>query len=145
MTTDHGKPIQSSLPIVLLVDDDPSLLEMQKVGLHPFANRFQILTAKHGKEALEKLRQQSISFVVTDLMMPVMDGFELLTRMMEEFPEVPRMVVSSSQLKGPLERLQEDGTLEVMAKPVHPAVLGEKICRGLEGGKMGPASCAVFP
>jgi two-component system, cell cycle response regulator len=62
------------LPTILLVDDDEEILQfLQKI----LRTRFNLLTAQNGKDALEKLHQEAVQLVVSDVMMPVMDGFEL--------------------------------------------------------------------
>ncbi len=58
---------------ILLVDDDYELLGFQKKCLLPHYN---ILLANNGKEALEVLSESSVNLIVSDVMMPEMDGFE---------------------------------------------------------------------
>jgi len=60
---------------VLVVDDNRELREMICEGLE---NTYQVVTAPDGVEALEILRNQDIDFIVSDVMMPRMDGIELL-------------------------------------------------------------------
>ena len=63
---------------VLIVDDEEKLLLTMQAGFEPFKDRFEILTARNGKEAVQLLAATKINLVVTDLKMPEMDGFELL-------------------------------------------------------------------
>ncbi|MVN90660.1 hybrid sensor histidine kinase/response regulator transcription factor [Mucilaginibacter aquatilis] len=60
---------------ILVVEDDPSLLDFlsksfQQEGYH-------VIKAKHGKEALKQLDQHTVDLVISDVMMPLMDGTEL--------------------------------------------------------------------
>ena len=66
------------LPTALVVDDNPDLTEMLRFELE---NDFNVITAGDGKEALEAIGKQRPAIVVTDLMMPVMDGIELCRRL----------------------------------------------------------------
>ena len=62
------------LPLVLIVDDNEDILEFLGRVL---SSRYTILTATDGAEALKILETEAVQLVVSDVMMPVMDGFEL--------------------------------------------------------------------
>jgi len=61
-------------PVILLVDDNEEILEFLTTDL---GEKYRILKAHNGKEALDILAAETVQLVVSDLMMPVMDGFEL--------------------------------------------------------------------
>ena len=61
-------------PAVLLVDDNKEILSVLTEELN---DRYEVVTALHGADALQKLNETNINLVVSDVMMPVMDGFEL--------------------------------------------------------------------
>lgn len=63
-----------SLPLILLVEDEEDMRSFIKDEL---SNNFNILEASNGKEALEIIENNNVSLVVSDLMMPVIDGLEL--------------------------------------------------------------------
>ncbi len=78
-TIDRNPPNpNSTAQKVLLVEDNPDLRKY----IHELLRKsFRVVEARNGKEALEKLNEtQDISLVISDLMMPVMDGQELLKR-----------------------------------------------------------------
>ncbi len=115
-----------------MVDDDVDLLSVMKRGLKPHSDKFELLTAENGKEALKTLDRENISLVVTDLMMPIMDGFQLLTQMMEKHPFTPRMIMSSTQAARQ-QMLEDNSGIEAfLVKPVTPKELGAKILETLE-------------
>ncbi len=64
----------SALPLALIVDDSPDMLEFLKDGL---SDDFHTITAPNGKEALKIMSSIKPAIIVTDLMMPEMDGIEL--------------------------------------------------------------------
>ncbi|KMY23734.1 two-component system, OmpR family, response regulator [Actinobaculum suis] len=78
---------------ILVVDDEPSLRELLSASLH-FAG-FEVLTAADGQEALAHQQNQSIDLVVLDIMMPGMDGFEVLRRMRERDSDLPVLFLTA--------------------------------------------------
>lgn len=70
--------IDEDRPIALVVDDNPDLTEMLKFELE---NDFDVRTAADGNEALKSIEEQKPAVIVTDLMMPGMDGIELCRRL----------------------------------------------------------------
>ncbi len=61
------------LPLILLVDDSDDLLDFLERML---CERYQVRRAGDGSEALDILRSEAIQLVISDIMMPVMDGYE---------------------------------------------------------------------
>ena len=62
------------LPILLLVDDNEEILEFLERILN---SKYSILKAPDGQEAINVLKAEAVQLVISDVMMPVMDGFEL--------------------------------------------------------------------
>ena len=94
---------------ILIVDDEKSLLESLKEGLKSYEEKWEIFTALNGKEALQILQQNTIDLVITDLKMPVMDGFELLGEMSKKFPETPVIVMSAYANEETIKSLEKYG------------------------------------
>ena len=67
-------PDYSARPTVLLVEDDFSLLDMLSRTLERAG--FEVTTATHGVTALSLFREKESTLVVTDILLPQMDGFE---------------------------------------------------------------------
>lgn len=61
-------------PIILLVEDDFEMLEYLAALL---SDSYHIIKARHGKDALEKLEKEPVQLIVSDVMMPIIDGMEL--------------------------------------------------------------------
>ncbi len=74
-STDPRRPRAAESVDVLLVEDDPVIRGELAEALTEHGLR--VCTAEHGREALELLREIRVSVVVTDLVMPVMNGWEL--------------------------------------------------------------------
>lgn len=82
------------MPNVLVVDD--SAVDRHLVGQYLQADEdIRVEYAVHGKDALEKMQLQVPDVVVTDLIMPEMDGLELVGEIREKYPSVPVILISS--------------------------------------------------
>lgn len=70
-----------SVPLnpVLVVEDVPNILELLEVALR--FRGYPVITARNGQEALEKIDDQIPALVITDILMPKMDGYALVQRM----------------------------------------------------------------
>ena len=107
-------------PTILLVDDEPDILDLHVRLLEELAPKGRILTARNGAEALEVMRGQRPDLVLLDLMMPVLDGFGVLEAMRqnESMHDIPAIVLTAQILtRKDMARLQE-GVAAVMSKGV---------------------------
>lgn len=67
--------------IILVADDEKDIRDLIKISLEE--NGYTVLTAQNGKEAWDILRAQEVHLAILDVMMPVMDGFNLLRKIRE--------------------------------------------------------------
>lgn len=116
-----------SATIVLLVDDEPSILRAMSEGLLALDSSVTVLTAGSAEEALQIVGRTRVSVVVTDLSMPGKDGFWLLLELQQRLPDQPRIVCSSALTPAACYRIERAGVLECLHKPVSPRVLYQKI------------------
>ncbi|MDM8539747.1 response regulator [Desulfococcaceae bacterium HSG9] len=104
---------------VLIVDDETRLTSTLISGLETFyAKDYAFLSAQNGQEAVQLLKSHPIDLVVTDLKMPVMNGFQLLAYMRSHYVSTPVIVLSAYGTKDIEARLKRLGCLNFMAKPV---------------------------
>ena len=133
---------------VLIVDDDPQFAHMLKQGLEKYDESIFASTAEDGLIALDVLKEQTISIVVTDLKMPRMDGFGLMAEIMQNYPEIPVIVVTGHGTPE-LEKLtREGGAIDCIGKPFKLAELMGKIENTLskesEGGTLHGINSGMF-
>ena len=79
---------------ILIVEDDKNIQLLMKAKLK---NRYDILTADDGKEAMTVIENRHIDLLIADIMMPVMDGFELVSTIREEGFTLPVIMLTASQ------------------------------------------------
>ncbi len=116
---------------VVIVDDEPDLLLTIQAGFEQ-NDRFQLMTAGNGIEALDLLEQNIIDLVVTDLRMPKMDGIELLAAMSQSFPEIPSLVMTAFGTSSLEQQLRKAGTLNILEKPLDIETLEQSINTALD-------------
>lgn len=77
---------------VLVVDDDEAMRNLLRRRLERAGSI--VVTAIDGREALERFRSHQIDAVVTDMVMPEMDGIELIRTLLAERPRLPIIAIS---------------------------------------------------
>ncbi len=120
---------------VLIVDDE----ENQRQGLASMVSAwgYEAQTAADGQEALERLATFPAQVLVTDLMMPRMDGSELLRRLNSEGGGPVAIVVTAfGSLETAVSTVHELGAFWFMEKPVQPAALRTLIERAAQQSKL---------
>ncbi|MFA5354992.1 MAG: response regulator [Thermodesulfovibrionales bacterium] len=102
---------------VLIVDDEESILSVITEYLAMRDEELALLTATDGKKAMEIMQSSaSIDLVITDLRMPVMDGFELIRYMAVRHPETPVIAMSGTD-PGRVEALDIGNPFRYIEKP----------------------------
>lgn len=117
----HTEP-ENLKPAILLVDDNEDILEYLT---HFLSEHFTIVTALNGVEALEKFTMQSFQLVISDVMMPEMDGFELCKKIKADIniSHVPVILLTAkNSLQAKIEGL-ELGADVYIEKPFSPEYL----------------------
>ena len=78
---------------LLVVDDEIDFLEMLKLRLE--ANDYSVVTAMDGNEALEKFKTEKPAAVLLDILMPGMDGIDVLKKIRKENSKVPVFIITA--------------------------------------------------
>ncbi len=122
---------------VLVVDDDPIILTTIVNFLAAYADDLELLTAENGKQAVEVLEGRQVDLLLTDLYMPVMDGFELLAHMVRSFSAVPVIVMSGYEVPEMGHEIERKGALHYLEKPFDfqslAATVSETLARTSKG------------
>lgn len=109
-------------PVILLVDDNDEIVEFISSILAP---AYTIVTAENGQDAMAILHEKTVDLVISDVMMPVMDGFELCKQIKTSFDisHIPVILLTAKNtLQSKIEGL-ETGADAYIEKPFSPAHL----------------------
>lgn len=115
----------NNLPHILLVDDEQAIIE----NLQPFLERsgFRVSSASNGKMALDVISKDTPDLVVMDVLMPVMDGRQVLRQLRQQENWLP--VILLTQIGESTERAMalEEGADDYLNKPFNPHELVARI------------------
>ncbi|WP_424042391.1 response regulator [Methyloceanibacter sp.] len=108
---------------VLVVDDDPLAIEIYWRDLPP--DRFEIITAANGHEALEVLQTEHVDLLACDVVMPCLDGLSLVTRVrsMPNLQNIPVLMASAYTADPTRIACLKAGADEFITKPVRTSSL----------------------
>ena len=103
---------------ILLVDDDPALLEALPEALRLRLDRIDVDTCMTGMAALERIESSDYDAVITDIRMPGMDGLELLAAIRERRPGIPTLLITGHGEGDMAARAREAGAYDYLLKPI---------------------------
>jgi CheY-like chemotaxis protein len=120
-------------PYLLVVDDDPRnrrVLEVMLAG-----EGYRVISVGSGRESLAMIGAGPPAVILLDLMMPEMDGFDVVRRLRADAAtqSIPIVAVTAIDDAGSLARLAATGVVDVLAKPVERWALRACLARLLEG------------
>ena len=118
---------------ILLVDDDKSSRESTRLFLE--AEGFEVIAAKSGAEALEQLTE-GIAVIITDLVMPGVDGMEVLRTARDEVPHASVIMMTGQGSETAAVTALKSGAFHYLTKPVDPENLANLVRQACEKHRM---------
>jgi excisionase family DNA binding protein len=115
---------KASGPLVLVVDDDARLREFMRVNLE--MEGYSVREAASADEALEALEDQAPELVLLDVVMPGVDGWQMLQRMQERHGSIPVIMFSGQVDANSASDAEERGARGFVGKPFDPQQLIER-------------------
>jgi DNA-binding response OmpR family regulator len=117
----------ASRPVVLVADDDPDILDLVEFRLEQPG--YEIVTAKDGEEALELARERLPAVCVLDVMMPKLNGFEVVQAMREDAAtrDIPVLFLTATVQDRDVARGFEVGGDDYLRKPFNPRELQARV------------------
>ncbi|HEX2923285.1 MAG TPA: response regulator [Chloroflexota bacterium] len=105
---------------ILVVDDEPGIVDIAKANLE--GQGYQVIEAYDGENALLRIKEEKPDLVVLDILMPEMDGWDVLEQI-EADPElsgIPVIMLTARVSDEDVLRGLETGAVEYMTKPFYP-------------------------
>jgi DNA-binding response OmpR family regulator len=124
------------MKIILLVEDDEAIRSALAELLADLDEGYRIIQAENGREAINVLHGTAVDLVITDLNMPVLDGFALLAHLMSAHTRMPIIVLTAYGTPDTRRHLKEMGAgyLEKpLDLPLLPGVVREKLAQQARG------------
>jgi len=115
---------------ILVIDDDPVLRRVITLALE--AAGHSVLRCENGKKAVDFLEHDHADLLITDIIMPEMDGVETVRAARRLQPDLPILAISGGGSFAPADYLgiaRAFGATEVLPKPFHPPELVERVAR----------------
>ncbi|RLA70555.1 MAG: hypothetical protein DRG24_06745 [Epsilonproteobacteria bacterium] len=123
--------MQTSIPNILVVDDTKTNID---ILLELLSDEYEIVVASDGESALEIVDEMSIDLILLDIVMPVMDGFEVC-KILKNSPktsQIPVLFITAKTDETSLEKAYEVGGADYVTKPFKARELKVRIKNQLE-------------
>lgn len=119
---------------ILLADDEEDIKTVVAMFLQ--TQGYEVVTAFDGLDALERAKEQKFDLIILDIMMPVLDGFEVCKRLKEDesTKDIPVLMLSAAAHVESVNKGMEAGARDYIIKPFEPDKLREKVEEVLAGG-----------
>jgi CheY-like chemotaxis protein len=119
------------MPLVLVVDD----LSFEREQMRAVVERegYDCIEAANGCEALARIDERRPDCILTDILMPEMDGVELLTAMRDSGIQIPVICLTADRQEETRQACERLGAVAVFHKPWAPKVVRELLRRVVEG------------
>jgi len=119
-------------PKILIVDDEPFNIDYLEQELEEFG--FKTVSASNGQEALQQVAAENPDLILLDIMMPYMDGFEVLAHLQADlrWRDIPVIVISAMNDIGSIAKGIKLGADDYLPKPFDPVLLHARLSAGLE-------------
>ncbi len=119
-------------PKILIVDDEPFNVDYLEQELED--SNYTILTASNGRDALDQVRREQPDLILLDIMMPIMDGFEVLAHLQADpvLRNIAVIIISAMNDLASVIKGIEQGAEDYLPKPFEPTLLHARISASLE-------------
>jgi two-component system KDP operon response regulator KdpE len=141
MMTTSRSPLNDTRPLIVCVDDEADILEMLELALQD--EGFEVLTVQRSIDAAETVRERKPALVLLDLLMPEMNGFEVLQEL-RSFSAVPVMILTARGNSRDVVEGLERGADDYLPKPFNLGELAARVRAVLRRSKQdSPAALGV--
>lgn len=131
-------PVPPSLSRILIVEDETSVRKLLARYLENSIPGIRILEAANGKEGLQIYMAQKPTLILTDIMLPLMNGAALVEAIRAQNKTIPIVVFSAVMMDNTQERLGDLDNIHYIDKFCNPEILARTVADLLAGGQTFP-------
>jgi len=110
-----------------LVVDDSATMRRIIINVLKRIGHDQVVEADHGENALKRLAEGGVEFIITDWNMPVMSGYDLILAVRTQDRQIPILMVTTAAAKDDIIQAVAAGASDYVVKPFLPETLEAKI------------------
>lgn len=112
---------------ILLADDEEDIKTVISIYLE--SQGYRVLTAFDGLDALDKIQYEKPDLIFLDIMMPIMNGFEVCTKLKSDptTRDIPVVMLSAASQRESVQRGLDLGAVDYIIKPFEPSAIDEVI------------------
>jgi len=121
--------------VILLVDDNECFKDALARCLKQNIQNATVLTALNGRDGSEILQNTPVDLIITDLQMPVMNGYDLINYRNQHFHEIPLIVITAETADDVRDVLKAQGVDEFVEKPCECKTVAGLAVKVLEAQK----------
>jgi two-component system response regulator ResD len=118
-----------NLARVLVVDDEPFVRQILSEWLR--RKNYHVLEADSGRQAMERIRREQPDIVISDMVMPGMDGLQLLKEARAHKADIPFVMISGYPSHSAAVKVMQQGASDYLVKPIKPEELTRRVSRML--------------
>ena len=114
---DNRKKGEGAMFNILIAEDDYDVCQLFKHVL--IQKGYSVTAVSNGEEALAAMEREPFDLLISDIMMPVMDGYELVRQMREANEEIPVLMITAKDAFDDMQKGFLSGTDDYMVKPIN--------------------------
>lgn len=130
---------------ILIADDDAVTRRMLSRALAALREGVEVLNAADGRHATRIIENQPIDLVITDLQMPVVDGFELLSYLKNNYPDTAVIAITAFGTPEVRAKIESMGDVQYREKPLNVDELTETVLTLLDSDEKGKINAVSLP
>ena len=111
------------MPNILIADDEKEIIRLLKIYL----NDYNVLEANDGQQALAILNSQQVDLAISDIMMPRVDGYQVITKIREKNSYIPVIIISAKVTLSDRILGMDIGADDYITKPFEPLEVQAKV------------------
>ncbi len=128
--------MMKNLKKVLIVDDEETLTWSMAKSLSKDRDKYEVIIANNGKEAINILKKNKVDLVISDIRMPDINGLDLLVKIRKEYPEIKVIIMTAYGSSDVQKEANRRGSIHYVEKPFEISDI-RKIIVDLIGKKKG--------